>query len=135
MEITYWYWSHNDESEINKVEKLIAFAEESDDINDEIKWEKIIGFTEECDDINDEIKWGEIVVSAEESNDINEIKWGEIIGFAEESDDINVNQNSYICAQNIYSIKGTYHISFIGICRRYLNKMLEIFVDIREANR
>ncbi len=34
MEITYWYWLHNDEIEINKMEKLIAVAEESDGKND-----------------------------------------------------------------------------------------------------
>ncbi len=44
MEITYWYWLHNDEFEINKMEKLIAFAEESDDKNDEIKCGKIIDY-------------------------------------------------------------------------------------------
>ncbi len=43
MEITYWYWLHNNESEINKMEKIIGFAEESDYMNDEIKWGKIIG--------------------------------------------------------------------------------------------
>ncbi len=34
MEITYWYWLHNDEFEITKMEKILAFAQE-------IKWEKI----------------------------------------------------------------------------------------------